>query len=60
MDVGQIQDYFDRHKAAVEEYKIEKEDVYSPAILRVGVGRGQSGCYRTCSSAGWEQIAVRI
>ena len=43
MNVDQIRDFFDKYKAAVDEFKIEKEDIWNmdETGLRVGVGCGQ-------------------
>jgi DDE superfamily endonuclease/Tc5 transposase DNA-binding domain len=43
MNADQIRDFFDKYKAAVDKYKIKKEDIWNmdETGLRVGVGRGQ-------------------
>jgi hypothetical protein len=43
MNVDQIRDFFNKYKAAVDQYKIKKEDIWNmdETGLRVGVGRGQ-------------------
>ena len=43
MNVEQIQAFFDKYQAAVDEYKIQQADIWNidETGLRVGVGRGQ-------------------
>jgi hypothetical protein len=43
MNVDQIREFFDKYKAAVDEYKIARADIWNidETGLRVGVGRGQ-------------------
>lgn len=43
MNVEQIQEFFQKYKAVVDEYRIEKDDIWNmdETGVRVGVGRGQ-------------------
>ena len=42
MNIQEIRDFFDRFKKAIDEYSIEKEDIWNinETGLRINIGRG--------------------